>query len=598
MSDFLAAKDWSDALKKHKGDKDGGLGEALKSFEKSRGKDSEEQLEALDAVVSASVTAQKALKDQKELLKYVTQVAAKAKETLKRLEAEAEEAGEEGAVDKPLHAAIKRAKTARMYFALVARGSTEGKLLITKAKVKPTEVADCKKDLGGGRVFRGVCFGENGRLVFELKKEPPATLEKLLKKTAKVQTGLLIKPLCRVTALDEDLGEEPDDESDAPPAPKRPGETTTYAEQQVRARLVAIAADLKRALAEKRGDVAAMQRLSGQLQEKVRAGGFNEALTQLTMLEGLVREALAAEEAGAKQGVTPAAEYAALVEKLTPQLRQAIEQKGPLVKDLKLLFSEAQALGRGKNFAQALVKLREAAEVLKKALESESSEEGDAEAESAEAAYARRQAAVQKLYEAVFPRVSAGDADRAKTLEQLHTTMTAAAAQGDFPIALARLEELEPALRSAGRAADAREEITQGAGTGNVPFKALRVRWANSQTAARKELERLKGLVLKHPEIVSDPRFDLIADEVGKFHSYLPEFDGRLEKLLDQADAASEVAAKVAARRQAAAVINDYQAKLAASPRLKQLDATLFGKVSIYGEMETTLSQLKAALSK
>ena len=96
-----------------------------------------------------------------------------------------------------------------MYAAVVAKGSTDGKLLMSKAKVKPSEISDAKKAVGGGTVLRAATLFENGVYVFELNKEPPATLAQLIKKLAKEQAGLMIRVLCRKGTKLQDLGEEP-----------------------------------------------------------------------------------------------------------------------------------------------------------------------------------------------------------------------------------------------------------------------------------------------------------------------------------------------------------------------------------------------------
>lgn len=597
MPDYLTDRDWKSELKKYKVDKDGGLGDALATFAKCRGKDPKEQVDALGAIVTKTAAAQKALKDQKELLKYVGQVASQAKEELKRVEAAAEEEGDEGkVVDKVLNTALKRAKTARMFFAVVARGAAEGKLIVTKAKVKPTDIADAKKEAGGGRVYRGVCFGEDGRLVFELKKEPPATLEKLIKLTAKHQAGLMIKPICRVGAMDEDLGEgeEDEDEQEIPVAPPT-SESPKYAEEQVRKRLMALGPDLKRALSEKLGDTANIQRMSDQLRTVVGQRDFAEALTQLAIVEGLVRDALAGGKPGETKPGDAASEFAELVETLTPDIRKAIDQKGPHSKDLKLMFSEALTLGRGKKFEAALPKLRDAEKLLRKALEEESPEE-EVE-ERTEADYHQRFAEVQKLFDMVVSRVEAGDADRADALRSLRSTAESAAGEGEYGLAIARLDELEAGLRSAERAASVREEIAQATGGGNVPFKALRARWANSQTAAQQALERFGQQLLSHPEATTDPRFNEIAAAVDKLSGYMPKFDGKLEDLLKAADEAPTAEAKFGLRQKAIAVIDGYEARLNSSPVIKQLDNTMFGKFSIYGEMANSLRQMKSALA-
>lgn len=604
MADYLAERDWKAELKRQKIDKDAGLLDALATFAKCRGKDLEDQFDALEEVMSKAAAAQKALKEQKDLAKYASQIAAQAKDELKRVDAALEAEGESDAADKELREGLKRAKTARMFFVMLARGSAAGHLILSKAKVQATDVGEAKKGLGGGRVFRGICFGENNRLVFELKKEPPATLEKLFKQTAKTQAGLSVKPLCRVSLLEEDLGEEPDDDRDTPPpAPGSKAGGPKYAEEQVKKRLAALAGNLKRVLDEKLGDAANVQRASEQINGLVDGGDYSSALRQLSMLEGLVAEAIAG---GKKQKTAkeekvveektkdapteaggPAAEYARLVEALTPELKELIAEKSPRAKDLKLMMSEALTLGRTSKFDGAVAKLREAEALI----EELANQAPDAEM------YAARRKVVQQLYDKVHADIAAFDADKGASLTAMLEAAEKANEEEQFGVAVGKLDELEGALRSAARAAEARAEIKQAAGSQNVQYKALRVRWANSKTAAKKSLERFVEKMLSHPEVTSDPRYDQIADELAKLTTKLPTFDGTLEKLLDKGDAAKTPTEKQAASAEAAARIAEYERELKMAKVFEQLDSTMFGKFSIHSEMAKTLQLMKAALT-
>lgn len=221
MPNYLSEKEWRTELKQLKIDKDGGLADALRDWEKTRGKDPEDESAALETVLAKNAAAQKLLKDQKGLVKFASSMAAAIKEEQKRLEkalAAAAEGDEASAPDKALFTGLKRAKSARMFFAAVVKGATDGHLIVGKMKVKPAEIADAKKVLGGGKVFRGICLVEDGTHVFELRKEPPPTLAKLLKLCAKNQAALRIRAICRVAQFAEDLGDEPDDDLDSTPA--------------------------------------------------------------------------------------------------------------------------------------------------------------------------------------------------------------------------------------------------------------------------------------------------------------------------------------------------------------------------------------------
>lgn len=104
-------------------------------------------------------------------------------------------------VDTRLATALKQAKTAAMRFAFVAKGSGEGRLmLVKKPPVPPKEIAEAKKELGGGQVFQGRCRWENDQYVFELAKEPPGTLANTIRTIIHKEIGQLFKVTCKAAA--------------------------------------------------------------------------------------------------------------------------------------------------------------------------------------------------------------------------------------------------------------------------------------------------------------------------------------------------------------------------------------------------------------
>jgi hypothetical protein len=124
-----------------------------------------------------------------------------------------------------LQKSLKKAKSKRMMFAYVAKGA-EGTLLVAR-KVKPKEIADARKELGGGTVYKGQCFGEGTTMVFELAKEPPGALQQQIRKRMKDDAGLSMPVEVRVNEkAEEELpeeveGAEPEAEEgdEAPPPP-------------------------------------------------------------------------------------------------------------------------------------------------------------------------------------------------------------------------------------------------------------------------------------------------------------------------------------------------------------------------------------------
>jgi hypothetical protein len=133
-------------------------------------------------------------------------------------------------VDDELLTNLKRAQKAPsdkpLFFALVVKGTADGKLIISKYKIPEKQVGEAKKATGGTTVVKGVCFGEDGQLVFETAKPPAPSWAVVAKKLAKDATGLLIKPVFTQGRDDEAVSEsvaEPD-AGEVPAAPAQPAE--------------------------------------------------------------------------------------------------------------------------------------------------------------------------------------------------------------------------------------------------------------------------------------------------------------------------------------------------------------------------------------
>ncbi len=206
----VTSKTWQAELKKQGVDKDGGLADALEDYAKVAGKDPKKELNALEQTSAKALAAGKLLKTNKELAKVADTVVIQSKAELRRVR-EAMKSSEEGGRDMELYSGLKRARTQPMFFALVVRSASVGKMLISKMKVKPSDISEAKKALGGGRVLGGRCLYQNGSHHFILKQEPPATLARLIKRMAKEQAGIIIKPFCRggdVDGEDESESEE------------------------------------------------------------------------------------------------------------------------------------------------------------------------------------------------------------------------------------------------------------------------------------------------------------------------------------------------------------------------------------------------------
>jgi peptidoglycan hydrolase-like protein with peptidoglycan-binding domain len=125
--------------------------------------------------------------------------------------------------DAELAAALKQAKSKKMFFAFVGKG-TDGKLILSRTKIPPKEIAAAKKETGGGMAVTGKCFGDgSSSLVFLTAKPAPATLAAAIKKVAHRDAGVTIAPDVQV-ASDADE-EEQDGTGAAASATAAPGAT-------------------------------------------------------------------------------------------------------------------------------------------------------------------------------------------------------------------------------------------------------------------------------------------------------------------------------------------------------------------------------------
>jgi Putative peptidoglycan binding domain len=115
--------------------------------------------------------------------------------------------------DATLMAALKQAKSKKMFFAFVPKGA-DGKLIVSKAKIPAKQVAEAKKEIGGGTAITGKCFGDGNTMIFQVVKAAPSNMGPTLKKVIHRDAGLTMIPEVQL-ASDADSDEE--DESGVMP---------------------------------------------------------------------------------------------------------------------------------------------------------------------------------------------------------------------------------------------------------------------------------------------------------------------------------------------------------------------------------------------
>jgi hypothetical protein len=156
-------------------------------------------------------------------------------------------------IDLDLLAALKRAKLKPMYFALVEKRAGEGTLIVHKMPIKLARIAEARKELGGGRIYKGRCSSNSiGGLVFETAKKPPPTLVKTLKLIIRQEAGLTLRVAAQQAV---DLSDD-DDEEGGPKAnavataPPKDQAADAAAKAEIHKRLTALAGTYAKLLKE------------------------------------------------------------------------------------------------------------------------------------------------------------------------------------------------------------------------------------------------------------------------------------------------------------------------------------------------------------
>jgi hypothetical protein len=124
--------------------------------------------------------------------------------------------------DATLAAALKQAKSKKMFFAFVGKG-TDGKLIVSRTKIPQKEIAAAKKETGSSLAVTGKCFGDgSNRMVFLVVKPPAATLAAAIKKVVHRDAGVIVVP-------DVQVASDADDEEETGAAPTGPATAAAVA---------------------------------------------------------------------------------------------------------------------------------------------------------------------------------------------------------------------------------------------------------------------------------------------------------------------------------------------------------------------------------
>lgn len=224
---------------------------------------------------------------------------------------------------------LRRARMAKVekpfQYALIAKGGSDGVLLISKKKISPQQIGVAKKKCSGKLVARGSVFGDDGRLVFQTPKPPAATLPKLVKLLAKREAQLAVKPEFRIAA-----GEQDDELEEADVV-----KDSALSQIALRKKLVELDAEYRRATAQKSPEAKELKALREKASNALDDGNLAAAAKLLEQLEDQIDEALYTDKEAPT--ATGAAELAKRLKAIEADYQQAVALKGDSVAKMQTL---------------------------------------------------------------------------------------------------------------------------------------------------------------------------------------------------------------------------------------------------------------------
>jgi len=252
---------------------------------------------------------------------------------------------------KNLKAALTKNRDSKLKFALVLKGGSDGVLIVSKT-IQNTDIEDAKKQSGGSAVIKGFCFGEEGKVIFEVGKQPASNWQAAAKKIAHKEAKVTINPEFRYSK---------DAESDeTPPTPGVDGQ----AEYEKKLK------ELNPKIEQARHNVQLFPEIGDVLEQamaEAEKGNFNNAMIGLARVEKVVGKALST---NADKPTSPAAkEWDQRLQTEAPDITMALLEEHKDKRLLQKAFDEAKKLAEAQSFERALPLLTAASATAKKILE-------------------------------------------------------------------------------------------------------------------------------------------------------------------------------------------------------------------------------------
>jgi hypothetical protein len=372
MADHLLVSEWKKAAGSKPPAEASVLGKRLEAYGKIRGKaEPEDEASALDEIADLAASVKKKIKNP-PLGAYLDKLAKQARDEKHKIETEAAEeeaeaakSGKDLVLAKMLKRALTRDSERPLLFTLaIGRpfcGLVIDKVASSAQKARAREARTLsngrRKD---GKIFMGRCYGEGGKVVFELgltpdeSFKPPSGLAKGLKATVNKQTAGASKSVrLRLRGGGVDLddeaddaeladlgGEEPEPEPTAAPEPE-PSGAEDPAAGRFAERLRGVEARFEQAARDRRGDVSKMRAALGLASERAATGHYDGAFAALAAVERLLDAAGAAAHAE-----DPAEAAARLLERQKSVIRQSASVSHEVAVEIKQAILESQEHGK------------------------------------------------------------------------------------------------------------------------------------------------------------------------------------------------------------------------------------------------------------
>lgn len=464
-------------------------------------------------------------------------------------------------VDKELAKSLLAARKKPRNFAMIAKGVTILKLMLSKKPFRDAELLDAKKEAKGNLVIVGVCTaGDGPDLLFRVSEEPPLQDAKL-KAFVKEETGLGITPRF---VIDPKLTPVIDDSSDAenelgegatsgnvPPLPSSTEPTATASAPpslsaialEFTQRLKSLKPDLDKVLGSAASTAGEAKLRASEAALLARKGDYSGALALLLQLETLVATGLNELAGSATTGLKDAAaQFNTRFKSLMPSIKQAADAGTTLGLEIAKLAKEAAALARESGLSAANLVLDQIESRLR-TLAGEESGEG-------EIAFRERW---QGLLDYVGSLVALSRDDRA-TVEQRISEARRVGEAGDLSAAHSSLDEIDSFISQLlGNLR--RQEAESVVPEGKVAIEKTKIRWHDFRVRSLAGFQELIDILREYDE--EDDRE--VIGILGELTQGLPaDVDTALESL-DRAVNARDPQAVSASKQALAAKLDDLK---------------------------------------